>query len=244
MFFAWQSFLPRTRSDFPGGDLRTDARARHNRPASAAGVTELRRYLPGLAQQSVATGAWGYQEHDADGANGPDNSVWDGDGCACGARIGEVLPFLHVGWRYYDPSTGRFLQRDPIGIDGGLNVYQYAGAAPTGIVDPQGLYTIGPPGPGGWSWVSLPPFGGPHSVTFRTPLAHSFFTRESWRILAARVGVTGVGTLACYGGLVYGAAELGWRAGTAIDEEFGISDSIGRWAGNACPMCFLPEYWF
>ena len=190
MFFAWQSFFPRTRSELPGGDLRTEAFARQNRLASAAGLTELRRYLPGLAQQSVATGAvdylfgdqigtlrtmrsggtppvttkrvytafgelvemtgtgetrygyagvWGYQEHDADGAGGPDNSVWDGNGCACGARIGQVLPFLHVGWRYYDPATGRFLQRDPIGIGGGLNVYVYVFSLPTGAVDPSGL---------------------------------------------------------------------------------------------------------
>ncbi|MBI4719180.1 MAG: hypothetical protein HY763_15385, partial [Planctomycetes bacterium] len=32
------------------------------------------------------------------------------------------FPFLHVGARYYDPASGRFLQRDPIGIEGGANV--------------------------------------------------------------------------------------------------------------------------
>ncbi|UCE61840.1 MAG: hypothetical protein JSU63_08880, partial [Phycisphaerales bacterium] len=35
------------------------------------------------------------------------------------------FPFMHVGARYYDPVIGRFLQRDPIGIEGGLNVYEY-----------------------------------------------------------------------------------------------------------------------
>ncbi|MGB2984446.1 MAG: RHS repeat-associated core domain-containing protein [Phycisphaerae bacterium] len=65
-------------------------------------------------------GAWGYQTHDD-------------------------FPFLHVGHRYYDPGSGRFLQRDPIGIDGGLNLYAYMRSSPTVEVDASGLY---PPGRG------------------------------------------------------------------------------------------------
>ena len=45
---------------------------------------------------------------------------------------------MHVGYRWYDPATGRFLQRDPIGIRGGTNVYAYVNNAPTGLVDPDG----------------------------------------------------------------------------------------------------------
>ncbi len=48
------------------------------------------------------------------------------------------LPFLHVGARNYDPSSGRFLQRDPIGIRGGLNVYAYVRNTPTWGIDPNG----------------------------------------------------------------------------------------------------------
>ncbi len=47
--------------------------------------------------------------------------------------------FVHVGARWYDPETGRFLQRDPIGIKGGLNVYAYTGNQPSTAVDPTGL---------------------------------------------------------------------------------------------------------
>lgn len=46
---------------------------------------------------------------------------------------------MHVGYRYYDPATGRFLQRDPIGIAGGVNVYLYASNGPTIRVDANGL---------------------------------------------------------------------------------------------------------
>jgi RHS repeat-associated protein len=49
------------------------------------------------------------------------------------------LGWLHVGERYYDPSTGRFVQRDPIGISGGFNTYQYVASQPATEVDPSGL---------------------------------------------------------------------------------------------------------
>jgi RHS repeat-associated protein len=49
------------------------------------------------------------------------------------------LSFQHVGFRWYDPSLGRFLQRDPIGLAAGLNVYEYVHSAPATAVDATGL---------------------------------------------------------------------------------------------------------
>jgi len=59
---------------------------------------------------------------------------------AHGYQTSDEMPYQHVGNRYYDPTTGRFLQRDPMGIRGGSNVYLYASALPTGSIDPDGLY--------------------------------------------------------------------------------------------------------
>ncbi len=49
------------------------------------------------------------------------------------------LTFQHLGARWYQPNTGRFIQRDPIGLAGGMNVYAYCGNNPTANVDPNGM---------------------------------------------------------------------------------------------------------
>ena len=47
--------------------------------------------------------------------------------------------------RYYDPVTGRFLSRDPIGFQGGANVFRYVYNGPLTFVDPTGLVALGKP---------------------------------------------------------------------------------------------------
>ena len=46
---------------------------------------------------------------------------------------------VYYGFRFYDPSKGRFLTRDPIGEAGGLNLYRFVGNDPVGRVDVWGL---------------------------------------------------------------------------------------------------------
>ncbi|GHT88234.1 hypothetical protein AGMMS49543_26110 [Betaproteobacteria bacterium] len=46
-------------------------------------------------------------------------------------------------YRAYDPRTGRWLSRDPIGEAGGLNLYGYVGGNPVSFVDPLGLVRWG-----------------------------------------------------------------------------------------------------
>jgi len=41
--------------------------------------------------------------------------------------------------RDYDPKTGRYVQSDPIGFDGGVNSYGYVAGNPLGAVDEMGL---------------------------------------------------------------------------------------------------------
>jgi uncharacterized protein RhaS with RHS repeats len=39
----------------------------------------------------------------------------------------------------YSPTLGRFLERDPIGYDDGMNPYEFVHGNPVGLVDPMGL---------------------------------------------------------------------------------------------------------
>lgn len=44
-------------------------------------------------------------------------------------------------FRDYDPATGRYIEPDPIGLNGGVNLYAYALGNPVGLIDPLGLWT-------------------------------------------------------------------------------------------------------
>jgi RHS repeat-associated protein len=47
---------------------------------------------------------------------------------------------LYYGYRYYQPQTGRWLSRDPLEENGGVNVYGFIGNDPINQMDPLGLY--------------------------------------------------------------------------------------------------------
>lgn len=53
-------------------------------------------------------------------------------------REPDATGLVYYRARYYDPTLGRFTQRDPIGLAGGINPYAYVGNNPINYVDPDG----------------------------------------------------------------------------------------------------------
>jgi RHS repeat-associated protein len=55
-----------------------------------------------------------------------------------GHRLDELIGSYDFRSRQYEPIAGRFMQRDPIGMGDGTNLYAYAVNDPLGYVDPSG----------------------------------------------------------------------------------------------------------
>jgi RHS repeat-associated protein len=54
---------------------------------------------------------------------------------------------LHYNYhRYYDPQIGRYLRVDPIGFEGGLNLYAYVQNDPINFLDSDALLRVKPGG--------------------------------------------------------------------------------------------------
>lgn len=64
---------------------------------------------------------------------------YDGFGAQSGYYTDVETDLILCTWRYYDPTLGRWLTRDPIGYRGGVNLYGYVGNNPVSLIDPLGL---------------------------------------------------------------------------------------------------------
>ncbi|MEZ9549281.1 MULTISPECIES: RHS repeat-associated core domain-containing protein, partial [Vibrio] len=49
---------------------------------------------------------------------------------------------VYFGYRFYMPNLGRWLNRDPLQEQGGINLYAYVDGDPLGYVDPDGRFSV------------------------------------------------------------------------------------------------------
>lgn len=92
---------------------------------------------PGNVIVKFTVTAWGERVSDQ-GSQGALDAYF-GLGGQFGNYLDRETGLTLCGQRYYDSGTGRWLNRDPIGTAGGLNVYGYCGNNPVNMIDPEGL---------------------------------------------------------------------------------------------------------
>ena len=85
------------------------------------------------------------------------NSLW-----FTGARWDPESGNYHMRARQYEPKTGRFVSRDPLGYVDGPNAYTYGFSDPANWTDPMGLEAGGGGGAGG----GMPMSGSPMPASF------------------------------------------------------------------------------
>ncbi|WP_323864377.1 RHS repeat-associated core domain-containing protein [Xenorhabdus cabanillasii] len=78
----------------------------------------------------------GYTAYGVESGSGNDNAAFR----FAGRRIDPETGLSYNRARYYSPILGRFLQTDPAGTEGGLNLYAYTGNEPVNLIDPTGQW--------------------------------------------------------------------------------------------------------
>ena len=96
---------------------------------------------PLVVAQADGMNVWDWRNRDPFGNNAPITSaVLPAYDPRFPGQVADVETGLFYNYfRDYDPQTGRYIESDPIGLEGGINTYAYVSANPLSYSDPKGL---------------------------------------------------------------------------------------------------------
>jgi RHS repeat-associated protein len=97
-----------------------------------------------ITRQSDSAIVWRWDGAEAFGATAPDQNPSALGAFTFNQRFpGQVSDAetgnFHNWHRDYCPKCGRYIESDPIGLEGGPNTYNYSGNSPSNAIDPRGL---------------------------------------------------------------------------------------------------------
>ncbi len=162
-----------------------------------------------------------------------------------GGIYDQDTKLVKFGARDYDPETGRWISKDPIKFDGGINLYAYADNDPVNRIDPNGLTSFPTESPGAVTsgfGSRIDPFTG--SSSFHSGVDFSqrgtsgyVYAVESGSVIAVGAGPSGANRIQVQdaAGAIHGYyhTATGLRVGQSVTEgnPIGVSDLSGRSTG-------------
>ena len=146
---------------------------------------------------------------------------------------------VQFGARWYDANTGRWLSKDPILLEGGLNLYVFCGNDPVNFADPLGLCEEEDSGIGFWDGVQgLLDAGGVFEPTPFCDLTSAFISACRGRNDDALISLAGV--IPYFGDL----GKIGKYGGKALkyaDEGAAAAKQVGRYSDDAAELVDLAK---
>jgi RHS repeat-associated protein len=183
----------------------------------------------------------------------------------------EKTGLSYYGYRFYSPSLGRWITRDPLGEAGGMNLYEFNNNSAINYIDPDGLFKFGSQEGkfmlrlfeevGGEPFRFQWRFGGQlhhiaestrygffNGLHYANESVHYYWNRlvvnqnDKWLPIMYPLGGK-IGGAFCQVGLVAGSAYVGWEVGSWIS-KLPVPNLIGdkNW-DITFGNAFVPSSW-